>query len=360
MIRLVHAADLHLDSPFELLGERAEQRRAEQRETLERIAELCRTRCADILLLAGDLFDSGAAYAETLRSLAAALGGLEIPVLISPGNHDFCAPASPYMRAKWSQNVTVFTRPAMECVALGALGVRVWGAGYADISCPPLLRGFSVPKEQGIIDIGLLHAQVGMPVSPYCPVSEDDIAASGLDYLALGHVHTYSGLRRAGGTFYAWPGCPEGRGFDECGDKGVIYAELDAGECRAEQVTVCRRRYEKICVPCGDGWESSLPEGTQEDIYRIILTGERAEAPNLQALREMLEPRFFALELIDATVPARDVWDGAEQDSLRGLFLRKMRARLDAAADDAERESIVRAVRWGLAALDNGEAVERL
>lgn len=360
MIRLVHAADLHMDSPFEAAGGRAEQRRAEQRELPERIAELCREKRADMLLLAGDLLDSAAAYSETLRSLRDALGGLDIPVFIAPGNHDFCSPASPYMRASFPDNVKIFTRPRLESVTLEAAGVRVWGAGYADTSCPPLLRGFAAPRSSDLLEIGVLHAQVNIPDSPYCPVATEDIAASGLDYLALGHVHAHSGLRRAGNTYYAWPGCPEGRGFDECGEKGVIYAELDIGRCDAEFVPICRRRYEVVSLPCSDSPETLLPEDTQNDIYKIIFTGERAEAPDLAALYERLSPRFFGLRLVDATVPARDVWDGAEQDSLRGLFLRRMRAQYDAAADEAEREGVVRAVRWGLAALDNGEAVARL
>lgn len=109
------------------------------------------------------------------------------------------------------------------------LGVRVWGAAFTDRVSGPLLRGFSAPRQEGRLELLCLHGEVGVPSSRYDPVSEEELAASGLDYAAFGHVHSFSGLRRAGDCFYAWPGCPEGRGFDETGEKGVIIADVERG-----------------------------------------------------------------------------------------------------------------------------------
>ena len=90
MIKLLHAADLHLDSPFEGLGEsKAAVRRTEQRQLLNRIAQLAQTEQVQLVLLAGDLLDSDSAYAETAEELVKALGSIEAPVCISQGNHDF-------------------------------------------------------------------------------------------------------------------------------------------------------------------------------------------------------------------------------------------------------------------------------
>lgn len=69
------------------------------------------------------------------------------------------------------------------------------------------------------------------------------LPASGLHYLALGHSHSASGLKRAGKTYYAWPGCPEGRGFDETGDKGVYLGQLEGGRVSLDFVPLARRRY---------------------------------------------------------------------------------------------------------------------
>ena len=89
MLKIIHGADFHLDSPFSGLSpEQAVQRREEQRELLDRLAALARDRQADLVLLAGDLLDSERVYRETALALSRALGAIPCPVFISPGNHD--------------------------------------------------------------------------------------------------------------------------------------------------------------------------------------------------------------------------------------------------------------------------------
>jgi len=183
---------------------------------------------------------------------------------------------------------------------------------------------------------------------------------SGMDYVALGHVHSCSGLRRAGETCYAWPGCPEGRGFDETGPKGVILAEVSAGGCDVRFLPMGGRRYEIVAADLTDAEpiaaiEAALPEDTSRDIYRIRLTGETETAPDLPALTRAMEGRFFGLELRDETRLRRDIWAQSCDDSLRGLFLKRLRQRYDAAEDERERERITQAARWGLLAMENGD-----
>ena len=99
--------------------------------------------------------------------------------------------------------------------------------------------------------------------------------------------------------------------------------------------------------------EQMLPETAAEDICRVIFTGEvGAQGLDLHALEEDLAARFYALELRDETRAAQDIWHGAGEDSLRGLFLRELRAQYDATADEEDRERIISAVRFGLAAMD--------
>lgn len=355
-LKIIHAADLHLDSPFDALGSLAARRRAEQRQLLERIAALVRERQADLLLLAGDVLDGAGAYAETARALRETLAGLDCPVFIAPGNHDYFCASSLYARPDLPENVHVF-RGGTERVELPELGLRVYGVGFTDITSPPPLRGFHAEPWDGL-NLGLFHGDLGKADSRYGPISEAEAADSGLDYLALGHVHTYSGLLRFGDTFCAYPGCPEGRGFDECGEKGVLYIELEKGRCRAEFIPVCLRQYMVLRVPA-EGAAAALPPGTEDHICRLILTGETDTAPDTRALERELAGRFFFLQVLDRTTPRRDIWEAAEQDSLRGVFLRKMRA-LYQTAPAEERETIIQAVRWGLAALDGGEAVAEL
>ena len=359
-MRILHAADLHLDSPFEGLSEeQAALRRREQRGLLDKLCELASDTGAQLMLLAGDLLDSADAYAETAGVLCAALGRLKIPVFLAPGNHDFYSRHCPYARLKLPENVHIFHSPRLTCAELPELGARVWGAGYADSACPPLLRGFVPEKREGTLDLLVLHAEVTSAPSRYCPVTERELAQSGFDYAALGHVHTCSGLRRAGDCFYAWPGCPEGRGFDECGEKGAAVVDVAPGRCEFRLAPLGGRRYEQLSVAAGDDPLKSvldrLPPETKRDVYRIVLTGECAAAPDLSALYTALEGRFFALSLRDRTVPRRDMWERMDEDSLPGLFLRRMRAAYDAAPDEESRGLALMAARAGLAALEGSE-----
>ncbi len=362
-IKILHTADLHLDSPFQgLPAEKAAMRRGEQRAMLEALADLVQEEAVDLVLLSGDLLDGESVYYETGEQLVRCLREMAVPVLIAPGNHDYFTASCFYARMRLPRNVTVFTEKGIEYRDFSRLGVRVYGAAFTDRTCPPLLEGFTAERTEGVWNLMCLHGDVGAPASPYNPITEEQIAASGLDYLALGHVHKASGLKKAGDTWYSWPGCPEGRGFDETGDKTVSLITLDDEGCRLETRSIAARRYETLKVNIAEqepllAISAAVPEDAARDIYRIILTGECTEAPDLGLLRTALEDMFFELQLQDATTVYRSIWEKAEEDTLRGLFLRKLRARYDAAADAAERARIESAVRWGLAALDNREEV---
>ena len=364
-IKILHAADLHLDSPFEgLPAGKAAIRRGEQRALLQRLAELAASEQVDLVLLSGDLLDSGNAYFETGEELIRSLGRIAAPVFISPGNHDYYTPKSPYARLKLPENVHVFTENAVQCVELPGLPARVYGAAFTDSRSEALLADFQAPRTEGIYNLLCLHGEVGVRESVYDPVSERELSRSGLDYAAFGHVHMASGLKKAGDTWYAWPGCPEGRGFDETGEKTVYLVELEGGECRLRTAVIASRRYERLQVDVTGSdallaIHTMLPDDTVRDVYRIVLTGEAEETPDLKRLHDSLAELFFELQLRDETRLRRDVWDSAGEDTLRGLFLAKLRARYDKTKDEAERLRIEQAARWGLAALDNAEEVAR-
>ena len=124
-------------------------------------------------------------------------------------------------------------------------------------------------------------------------------------------------------------------------------------------VPFARRQYEilKVDVTGKDprmAVETALPQETEQHLYRILLTGETGESGiDAAAMREAFADRFYALEIRDHTRMAEDLWARAEEDSLRGLFLRELRAKWNAAVTEEERETVTRAVRFGLAALDH-------
>ncbi len=361
MIRILHAADLHLDSPFQSLSARqAAERRAEQRRLVTRIVQLAEER-ADMLVFAGDVFDSDAGFAETARSLEKALAQTDIPVFFAPGNHDWYSARSPWDKLEFGENVHIFRSEDIECVKLDDLRVRVWGCAFGGRSRRAPLTGFEAEKDGDWLDVMVLHGEVGNPRSVYAPIQPEELERSGMDYVALGHSHTFSGLQRAGGTYYAWPGCAEGRGFDECGEKGVILAELEPERCRIEFTGLGGREYAVERVDLTEATDelaavmNALRERSERDICRVILTGETDDSPDTDAIGRALEQRFYAWQLRDETTPRRALWEQGGDDSLRALFVQRLRQRLENAADDAERRRITLALRWGLRALDNGE-----
>ena len=354
MLKLIHGADFHLDAPFAAISpEKARQRRAEQRQLLSRLADLAEEEGADLVLLSGDLLDGGETYQETVEALSHALGQIKAPVFIAPGNHDPYGPRSAYAGTAWPDNVHIFTSVQPEGVELPELGCVVHGAAFttpqADRS--PLM-GFTAPRDGGI-HLMALHGDVDGK-GRYGPIDPADIAASGLTYLALGHIHACSGLQKAGDTWWAYPGCPEGRGFDETGDKGVLAVTVDdGGAVSAEFVPLAGRRYEILTVDVtgaespAAALEAALPAAPTGDCCRIVLTGERDTPPDIAALTALAEPYYYSLTLRDHTRQRRELWARSGEDSLTGLFLRTLKS--------GQPEGLELAAQFGLAALENGE-----
>ena len=355
MIKFLHAADVHLDAPFAALSpEQAAGRRQEQRALLTELAEAANAHGCDVVLLAGDLFDSAGASDETLLALRRALASIHAPVFISPGNHDCLLPGSAYLTEDWPENVHIFKTDSIEAVELPEKNLRVYGAGFTARFEKPLLEGFHA-KADGMTNLMVVHGNPTQTASPYNPITPEQLESSGLAYLALGHIHQKSGLLRRGNTFYAWPGCAMGRGFDELGEKGAYLVTLTDSDCSLEFLPLGGRSYEILRVPAGDdaaaALDAALPPDAARDIYRVILTGEAAR-PDLNALYARFAPRVFSLTFRDETTPKRDLWAGAGEDTLRGLALGKLQADYDNAPDDAARRTAALAARMLRAAIE--------
>ena len=134
--------------------------------------------------------------------------------------------------------------------------------------------------------------------------------------------------------------------------------EVDKGSVKLRFIPFALRRYEILTVDVTgraplEAIREALPQNTEADIYRILLTGETDGGVEIPAVTEELASRFYALEVRDRTTVQRDIWDGCGEDSLRGLFLQKMREKYDAAWDETERRKLQQAVRFALAAMDN-------
>lgn len=354
-MKILHSADLHLDTPF---AGRSEAQVNELRRCLleipGRLAALCRQEQCDLMLLSGDLFD-GPWTSVSLNALRAALEEAAVPVFISPGNHDFCGANSPYLTEIWPDNVHIFTNPELQSVVLKELDCRIYGAGYRSMDCAPLLKNFRADGNE-TYHIAVLHGDPTQVSSPYCPITSLQVRESGLHYLALGHIHK-SGSFRSGETLCAWPGCPMGRGYDEPDTKGCLIVTIgEQTQCRF--VPLDTPRFYDHEIAAGTDPESAiqtvLPAAGDTHFHRITLTGEAAPL-DLSALSAAFD-QFPNLELRDRTVPEKDIWGSADADSLEGVYFRLLKDAM-AEADEHTQKTLTLAARISRQILDGQEVV---
>ncbi|HET9216467.1 MAG TPA: DNA repair exonuclease [Terriglobia bacterium] len=256
--RFIHAADLHLDSPFRGLANTSTRLRDElQAATLgafERIVDHTIESKADFLLLAGDLYDS---KDRSLRALVAfrrqmeRLAERDISVYIVHGNHD---PLNGWgSEFQLPPNVTTFSgKPATEAVIRrGKEVARVTGISYARERVTENLAAAMKPDSDSPYSVGLLHANVAGQIghADYAPVSLDELTASGFDYWALGHVHTRSVLAENPSTV-VYPGNPQGRNPREAGPRGCVQVDVNRnGDAHLSFVETNLARWTHLEIP---------------------------------------------------------------------------------------------------------------
>ncbi len=351
MIKILHAADLHLDSPLAGCGS---DLKGHLLAVPGKLLDICRREKCDLVLLAGDLFD-GPYSKESLNTLRSALAEMAVPVFIAPGNHDYVDPGSPYWEENWPDNVHIFTHPRISAFELPELDCRIYGAGFRSMDCGSLLGDFRAEGNEKY-HIAVLHGDPVQAGSPYNPITAAQVRDSGLDYLALGHIHK-AGDFRAGSTLCAWPGCPMGRGFDELGQKGVLLVTLE-DTAEIQFLPLDTPRFHDLQAEAGGdplaALEAVLPAAGNQDRYRITLTGECA-AVDIPALTEKLS-RFPYLELRDKTIPPVDLWANAGEDTLEGVYFGLLQQALEN-ADPAEAERIRLAAKLSRRILDGQEVV---
>ena len=352
-MKFMHCADLHLGGPGG--GERMH--------AFLRMLEVCAQEDVQMLLIAGDLFDAPRVDARTVDAVFGALGAQDgLCVLIAAGNHDPACPGGSYDRAL-PDNVHVFGAE-WSCVEIPAYGARVWGASFAGEKQPP----FAPEKRrlrltEGLCDLGVLHGEVTSAGarSDYRAISPESIAATGVQYLALGHVHARSLPARAGHTVYAYSGCAQGAGFDEVGEKGAYLGTLDENGLALSFVRLCGSmtvEAEADATGCAD--LSQLMQRCAQAVgeqpknrVRLRITGTaQGFAVDVPALERMLSGRAAQLRVQDDT---RAQWDYdalARESTLRGAFVRRMRERIAQAEKSGDARTERLALELGLRAFD--------
>ncbi len=376
MVRILHTGDIHLDSPFtRLRAEQSEERRREMRGAFADMLSYIRENEIDIALIAGDLFDSECVTPSTVEALSAGFASCpRCRFFISPGNHDPYTKGGAYAPGRMPGNVTVFTGEALSAVDIPELNTTVWG--WAFLSDRYAVAPLAGKKIENPDRLNLLcgHADVGVPLSKYAPVSPGDIAAFGARYAAFAHKHIPVAPKEAApGCLWGYCGCMEGRSFDEPGYGGafvLVARPRDGGYDMAwERISFARRRYEVETVDltgvdsqaeiAGRLLRAVKEKGYGEDtVLRVIFTG--ATPPDFPIPREADPARLgvYAVELQDKTSPTYDAAALEKDMTVRGELYRSLLPKLTSGSPE-ERATAARALRMGLAAL-SGEDVSLL
>ena len=242
MLRILHTADVHLGARHADLGDAAAAQRERQFAAFSASVDLALAEKVDLFLVAGDLFDSNIQPRRSVERVAAELARLakgRIRTVIIPGTHDVYDRSSVY-RA-YDMAALAGTRPAEELVTvltperpwihLAAIDAVVHGPVFATKRAPhsPLRGLAAVETPPATWRIGLLHAAIAIPGRTdhdEVVITTDEIAASGLDYLALGHWHSAQ-TAKAGDVTYAYAGAPEPVAVDQDRAGKVLLVTLD-------------------------------------------------------------------------------------------------------------------------------------
>lgn len=328
-IKIIHTADIHLG--YDSYEENYDfDRKQEIQETFHRIISVSIKEKVDLILIAGDLFDTPNPPSEAVDYVIRQFRRIpEIFVIISPGNHDYYTENSPYDEIGKCSNVLIFDG-AMDYFELDIRGqiVRVFGAAFNTSRCYDSL--FNLPlikentKEKDVINIGLLHASLeGKSTnSGYDPIKLEDIKNSNLDYLALGHFHKPTKIKQAGNTYYGYSGCPEAMSFKDTGRRGIYIGGVSKHYAGLRFVDIAKRKYIKYELDLTD-IDLSRISATEEDalvrllsrklkedygddyvnnLYQVVLSGKVKSRINIDAIyNSFIDVKFLKIE--DKTTP---------------------------------------------------------
>ena len=355
MLRLLHTADVHLGARHADLGEQAAAQRERQFAAFKAAVDLAIAERVDIVLIAGDLFDSNTQPRRSVERVAAELKRLvaaKIRTVVIPGTHDVYDRSSLYrvydLAAMAGSTVdddlvTVLT-PDRPSVHLKACDVVVHGPVFATKRAPysPLRDLKVTPGEVATWNVGMVHGSLAIPDRTdrdEVVVTRAEIEATGLDYLALGHWHSAQ-QGKAGGTTYAYSGAPEPVAVTQDGAGEVLLIALDevAGvrTVTIEERTVGRTRFEKLDVDA-----STLAD--QPELVRLLaaradpdlvldvrLTGVRPDELDVSTdeVEDQLKGSFLKVRVRDASVPALTKGNLPSPDTIPGAFIRDVEGRI--------------------------------
>ena len=357
MLRLLHTADVHLGARHADLGDAASAQRERQFAAFAASVDLALAEKVDLFLVAGDLFDSNVQPRRSVERVAAELGrlvGARIRTVLIPGTHDVYDRSSVYRAydlaalagaPDGSDLLTVLT-PERPWVHIGACDVVVHGPVFATKRAPhsPLRDLAAVRTPDATWRLGLLHAAVAIPGRTdhdEVVITTDEIAASGLDYLALGHWHGVQ-VAKARGVTYAYAGAPEPVALDQDKAGKVLLVTLehrdDTKTVTVEERVVGRTTFERVeidaaTVESQPAFIARLRGAADKDrVLDVRLIGVRPDELDLDTaeVEEALRPDYLRVRVRDHSQPP--LTDGAlpPAETIAGAFIRTVEQRIAA------------------------------
>lgn len=367
-IRILHCADLHIGAELSFLKSKAKTRKAEVLNTLNRITQLCAAQRTELLIVAGDLFDSNHIDSASLSAVKNAFASIpDTIVVVSAGNHDYFAVDSPYSDDDWPSNVYIIYKK-YTCIEIPHKNLRICASSFLGSYQDGCGCEIKVPDDN-MINILVYHGELTSEnqSGKYNPVSLKDIENSGFDYVALGHLHTATPVTKVGNTTFAYSGTPDGNGFDECGKKGVYAGTVYKHRAELAFYETSSRTYENVSVDISSLTSNSkitkkvlkqLSEtygpGFADNLYRISLTGSIPEGfiPAVSHICTELQDSLFYVKVANRTKPDTDISILASDFSLKGIFVKKMLNKINSCESDEEKEMYENALYIGLKAFD--------
>lgn len=342
-MKLIHTSDIHIDSPLtaKLSTEKIRERRRELLLNFARLTEEAKRLGASGIIIAGDLFDS---EKISKRAISTALDVIEsnpsIAYFYLYGNHEKKAISESGIELP--KNLYIFGE---DWTYFEFGNVIVSGRGECTADMFKTLR--VSPEKKNIV---VLHGELRDRSASPDVIGKNDARDLGIDYLALGHYHSYSEQMIDRRAVAVYSGTPEGRGFDEVGKRGFVLIDTDGDTVRHTFVSFAKRRLHEIEVDITDALRTSEIEERArarligvpaDDLVRLTLVG--SYTPNLwkdtEALKRVFLEKYYYFEVKDSSRLEINPEIYKNDKSLKGEFIRLVSG--DATLSDRQKEKII-------------------
>ena len=370
-VKIIHCADMHLDAPFSGLSDNdAEIRQEDVRETFNKIIKMANEEKVDALLMSGDIFDRETVKKTTIDYIIKKFEECQnITIAIIAGNHDCLAKNYFYNNVVWPKNVHVFNEKISK-LEIPEKNLCIYGASFLkNYQEEGVYKDFTV-EDESKINIVLVHGEMTSKGSKsnYNPISVDDIKNMKADYVALGHIHTFSGVNKVDNTYWAYPGTPEGKGFDETGEKGILLGHIGKTYNDLKFVPTNKREYIELNINVSDtatheeislNVKEKINSDSLNNLYKIVLTGEIEEGFSLNTdiiKNQLIEDTFF-VKVKNATKYKIDYSTIDNEDTLKNAFIKQLMEEIGNTMDTTAKETVKNSLELGIKAL-NGEGID--